>query len=205
MTLSVILLPQINSAQDVQTIAYKIQKSLQSKHNIGSHELYITSSIGVSLYPEHGQDCEALIKDADTAMYEAKNNGRNCYKIYTTSMGNYIDEQLNIEQKLMHAVKEKTPIEVFYQPKIDLKTQRICGAEALVRWRDPKMGLIYPDKFIYIAESTGLMVELGNIITEKVMIQIKEWNKLGFNDLKIAINLSARQFQDAALIPGSVQ
>ena len=196
----VILLPSVNSTLDAQNIANKIQVALQEKHDIGSHQLYITSSIGVSLYPDHGEDNEELIRNADTAMYEAKNSGRNGYKIYSKSMGNYVDKQLHLEQDLIQAVKSKTQIEVFYQPKIDSTSNFISGAEALARWRHPEKGLIFPDEFIFIAESTGLMIELGNIIIEESIFQLQEWNKLGLAGLKIAINLSGRQFQDSNLV-----
>ncbi len=196
----VILLPAIHSTLDAQKIAHKIQKTLQNKHDIGSHQLYITSSIGVSIYPEHGLTSDELIRNADTAMYEAKNNGRNSYKIYSKSMGNYVDKQLHLEQDLIQAVKTKNEIEVFYQPKIDATNKFISGAEALVRWRHPTKGLIFPDEFIHIAESTGLMIELGNTIIEESILQLQEWNKLGFTGLKIAINLSPRQFQDSGLV-----
>ena len=196
----VILLPSVNSTLDAQNIANKIQVALQEKHDIGSHQLYITSSIGVSLYPDHGEDNEELIRNADTAMYEAKNSGRNGYKIYSKSMGNYVDKQLHLEQDLIQAVKSKTQIEVFYQPKIDSTSNFISGADALARWRHPEKGLIFPDEFIFIAESTGLMIELGNIIIEESIFQLQEWNKLGLAGLKIAINLSGRQFQDSNLV-----
>ncbi len=197
----VILLPIIKDIDTASNIASKIQQTLESKHDIGTHGLYITSSIGVAIYPEHGTTSDELIRNADTAMYEAKNEGRNKYKIYSQSMGNFVDKQLNLEQDLTTAVKRKTEIEVFYQPKIESLTQKISGAEALVRWRHPTKGLIFPDDFIYMAESTGLMVELGNIIIEASIKQVQEWNEFGFNNLKVAINLSARQFQDINLVP----
>jgi len=197
----VIYFPSLSSSKDAQTIAYNIQKALQKKHTIGKHELYITTSIGIALYPEHGQTCEELIRNADTAMYEAKNGGRNQFKVYTQSMGNFVEKQMDLEQDLVKAIKTKTQIEVFLQPKIDAHTKIISGAEALVRWRHPKKGLIFPDDFIHIAESTGQMIELGNIITELAILQVKELKDLGFEHLKIAINLSARQFQDSNLVP----
>ena len=196
----VILLPYIKNDDDANIIASKIQKTLEKKHNIGTHQLYITSSIGVSMYPDHGETCDELIRNADTAMYEAKNQGRNRYTVYSHSMGNFIDKQLHLEQDLAEAVKNKTQIEVFYQAKIDSITNMISGAEALVRWKHPTHGMIFPDDFIYVAESTGLMIELGNIITEESIYQMQRWNELGFKNLKISINLSSRQFQDSSLI-----
>jgi len=195
-----ILLPSVKSNFDADYMASKIQQTLQKKHDIGEHQLYITSSIGVSLYPEHGDNADELIRNADTAMYEAKNNGRNNYSIYSKSMGNYVDQQLHLERDLIQAIKNKTGIEVFYQPKIDSTNNFISGAEALVRWRHPTNGLIFPDQFIHIAESTGLMIELGNMIIEESIFQVQEWNKLGLVGLKVAINLSPRQFQDPNLV-----
>ena len=197
----VILLPSVDDVQDAVHIASKIQQILENKHDIGTHELYVTTSIGVAIYPKHGTTSDELIRNADTAMYEAKSEGRNRYKIYSKSMGNFVDKQLNLEQDLTAAVKRKNEIEVFYQPKIDSYTKQISGAEALVRWRHPTNGLIFPDDFIYMAESTGLMVELGNIIIEQSIAQVKQWNELQFKNLKVAINLSARQFQDVNLVP----
>jgi len=197
----VILLSSIKSEKDAYLVTSKIQKLLQEKHDIGTHQLYITSSIGIAIYPNNGLNCDELIRNADTAMYEAKNEGRNRYKLYIESMGNFIDKQLTLEQDLVEAVKNKTQIEVFYQPKIDANSKDILGAEALVRWNHPVRGLVYPDDFINLAESTGLMVELGNLITETSIAQIRELNDLGFYRLKIAINLSARQFQDSSLVP----
>lgn len=196
----VVLLPTVHSHVDVQVIAEKILNSLQNKHNIGSHELFITASVGASIYPQHGATSEELIRNADTAMYEAKNSGRNNFQLYEKNMGIYVDKQMHLEQDLIRAVKTKDEIEVFYQAKIDAKTDTITGAEALVRWQHPTKGLIYPDAFIYIAESTGLMVELGNLIIEKTIQQIAIWKQLNLANLKIAINLSPRQFQNANLV-----
>jgi len=197
----IVLLPSIKHKEDVTQIAQKIQAALQDKHQIGTHQLYITSSIGCAIYPDHGLDSDTLIRNADTAMYEAKNNGRNRFKVYSDLMGNYVDKQLNLEQDLVEAVNSKSQIEVYYQVKIDTKSKRVIGAEALVRWNHPKQGLIYPDDFVYMAESTGLMVELGNIIIEQSIQTLKELNNLGYRDFMMSINLSARQFQDTSLIP----
>ncbi len=197
----IILLPSIKDNNDASLIAEKIQKRLSEKHNIGNHQLYVTSSIGISIFPNHGETCEELIRNADTAMYESKNTGRNRYTLYLPSMGDFVDKQLNLEQDLTEAVKNKEEIEVFYQAKIDSNTNMIIGCEALVRWMHPTRGIVFPDDFINMAESTGLMVELGNLITEKSIAELQRWNELGFDSLQISINLSARQFQDTSLIP----
>lgn len=195
----IIIIQDIDSQEDAKKIAIKILQELQSKHNVGPHELYVTSSIGISIYPHDGLDSDKLISNADTAMYAAKHAGRNVYKFYEVSMGNYVNKQLDLEQDLIQAIILQDDIEIYYQPKIDAKTKLICGSEALVRWMHPYKGTIYPDDFIHIAESTGLMIRLGNIIVEKSIKQLKEWHKLGHSNIKIAINLSPRQFQDSDL------
>ncbi len=197
----VILLPSMKSLDDIEKLAEKIQKALEHKHDIGTHQLYITSSIGVAVFPEHGETCDELIRNADTAMYEAKNDGRNRCKIYSQTMGYFVDKQLNLEQDLAEAVKTKEQIQVYYQVKIDAQSKNILGAEALVRWNHPTNGFVFPDDFIYMAESTGLMIELGNIITDQSVSMVKELNNLGVVGIKMAINLSARQFGDATLVP----
>jgi len=195
----VILLPTVKTVSDAQNIAQKIVSALQIKHTVDNHQLFITTSVGISIYPDNSLDVDNLIKDADTAMYEAKNSGRNSYKLYKKSMGNHISNQLELEQDLVEAIKNPEQIQVYYQPKIYAISNKIYGAEALVRWKHPTKGLIFPDEFINIAESTGMMIELGNIITQKALAQTKEWHNNGFENLKIAINLSSRQFQDSNL------
>jgi len=195
----VILFPIVNSTNDVENIAKKILSTLQEKHDIDGHKLFVTTSVGISMFPDNSKDVENLIKDADTAMYEAKNSGRNSYALYTESMGNHISKQLELEQDLAEAIKNPEQIQVYYQPKIFAMDNSIYGAEALVRWHHPTKGIIYPDQFIHIAESTGMMIELGNIITKKAIAQTKKWHNDGYTSLKIAINLSSRQFQDSNL------
>ena len=196
----VILLTSIRSSADVEKVAKKIKNALDKKHDIGGHQLYVTSSIGAAIFPEDGDTCDELIRNADTAMYEAKESGRNRYKLYSKKMGNFVDKRLSMEQDLAEAIKTKKQIEVYYQAKIDADSKKIVGAEALVRWKHPSKGLIFPDEFIFIAESTGLMIELGNIVMEQAVQTVKEINALGIDKFKMAINLSARQFQDENLI-----
>ncbi|MEA3330810.1 MAG: EAL domain-containing protein, partial [Campylobacterota bacterium] len=125
-------------------------------------------------------------------MYEAKNDGRNKYKFFSQSMGNFISKQMEIEQDLRNAVKNRSELEIYYQPKIDTYNNFISGAEALIRWNHPSKGLMFPDEFINIAESTGLMLEMGEWIIEECISQVDRWNRSGLVGLKIAINLSAR-------------
>ncbi len=196
----VVVLESVKHLDDVEKLANKILHSLNKKHIIGTHELYLTSSMGVSIYPQHGSDYDTLVRSADTAMYEAKSGGRNCYKLYSDTMGNFVDKQHALEQDLSEAVKTQEQIRVYYQAKVDTISKQVIGAEALVRWEHPTRGLVFPNDFIYMAESTGLMVELGNIIIDKSIAMIEEINALGFIGMKMAINLSARQFGDDSLV-----
>lgn len=197
----VILIPDIDSINNIENICIKIQKILEGQHIVGSHQLYITSSIGVSVYPDNAKGMNDLITNADTAMYDAKQAGRNNYKIYSNDMGNYISRQMNIEQDLKESLENGgIGLEVYYQPKIDTANNYICGAEALIRWNHPEKGIVYPDEFIGVAESTGIILDLGKWIIEDCIKQIKLFNTLGFIDIKIAINLSPRQFQDKSLL-----
>jgi len=132
-------------------------------------------------------------------MYDAKNDGKNNYKFFSKSMTNFISKHLQMEQDLRQAIKNKNELEIYYQPKIDSKHNIISGAEALIRWNHPTKGLVFPDEFIPIAESTGLIVEMGDWIIEKCISDITTFNKSSSKDLKIAINLSAKQFQDHKL------
>lgn len=197
----VILLPNIKSVTDAQIIAEKILEAFVGQHTVDSHQLYITTSIGISIYPDNSNSLDELITNADTAMYDAKQDGRNKYKFYSKDMGNYISSQMRVEQDLKIAIDNKNELEIYYQPKIDAKGNFISGAEALIRWNHPTKGLMYPDEFIEVAESTGIILDIGKWVIQESVRQVKEWNKLGFTDLKVAVNLSAKQFQDSNLVP----
>ena len=195
----VILIPNIKNTQDIELIASKLLNSLRGKHDVNSHQLYITTSIGISIYPDNSQDMDEMITNADTAMYDAKQDGRNNYKFYSKDMGNHISRQMMIEQDLRVALQNQNELELYYQAKIDSHTDAISGVEVLIRWNHPKNGLMFPDEFIETAESTGMILDMGNWIIEQSILQVKEWNKQGIDKLVVAINLSPRQFQDKEL------
>jgi len=197
----VILLQSINSLEDAELIAKNLLKVFDGKHIIDTHNLYITTSIGISLYPDNSKTMDELITNADTAMYDAKKDGRNKYKVYSPDMSNYISVQMQVEQDLKNAVKNQNELEVYYQAKIDTTGTIVLGAEALIRWNHPTNGLMFPDEFIEVAESTGIILELGKWIIKECIEQVRKWNQDGYTELKIAINLSARQFQDNDLVP----
>ncbi len=196
----VILLPHIEHEDDAHLVAEKVLKSLQGQHLIKSHQLYISTSIGISIYPDTASTMDELITNADTAMYDAKQDGRDRYKVYSKDMGNYISTQMGLEQDLKKAIDNANELELYYQVKIDSASKKISGAEALIRWNHPSKGLLFPDVFIGIAESTGMILEMGNWIIIQAIKDLKEWSEQGYKDLTIAINLSPRQFLDKNLI-----
>lgn len=174
-------------------IAKRMISALSQPFSIREHELFVTPSIGISLYPDDGMNVDDLIKRAETAMYRAKGEGKNNFQFYTLDMD--LTEQMVIENALHHTLKRKEFDEfcVFYQPKLDLHTGRICGVEALVRWYHPQLGLISPVQFIPIAEETGLILPLGEWVLYTACQQNKKWQEAGFTPIRISVNLSARQ------------
>ena len=197
-----ILLPLVKKMSDIDTIAEKILSSINKRLHIGKHELYISLSMGIACYPHHGLNSDELIKNSDTAMYKAKELGRNNYQFYQTQMGNHLTEQLGLEQDFRKAVTTQSDeIKLYYQPKINFTTLRISGAEALIRWEHPEHGLLFPDNFIPLAESTGLIIDLGAWIIEEGIRQVLVWEEKLSKPIQISINLSARQFQNSELVP----
>lgn len=193
-----VILPGITGGKDAAKVAQKIIDTLAQPFILGCHELFITTSIGISIYPSDGADMETLVKNADTAMYLAKEQGRNKYQFYTQAMNEAALEKLSMENDLRRALNREE-LEVHYQPIVDLVTGRINGVEALVRWRHPQLGLIEADKFYPLAEETGLIVPLGEWVLRTACAQNKAWQKAGFPPVYVSVNLSVRQFQQQNL------
>ncbi|MHB9094264.1 MAG: putative bifunctional diguanylate cyclase/phosphodiesterase [Eubacteriales bacterium] len=194
-----LLLPQIGHEEDAAKIAEKILRAFQQVFFIGGHEFQITASIGLALYPNDGQDAETLMKHADTAMYRAKEQGRNNYQLFTHSMNAKILERLAMESSLRHAI-EREEFLVFYQPQVNTDTGQIKGMEALVRWQHPERGLIAPAEFIPLAEDTGLIVPIGERVLRTACAQNKAWQDSGFPPMRVTVNLSACQFQQGNVV-----
>ena len=195
----ILLFPYIENEKDIEKLAQKVLQILKQPFFIEDHELYITTSIGICIYPLDGIDMDTLIKNADMAMYRAKDLGRNNYQFFTTAMNKKVFERLEMERSIRKAL-EKDEFMLFYQPKVDLKTGKISGAEALIRWIHPKLGFIPPSEFIPIAEESGLIVPIGEWVLKTACKQSKVWMDAGYKDLSIAVNISAKQFQQEAFI-----
>ncbi|QEK12413.1 EAL domain-containing protein [Crassaminicella thermophila] len=190
----VILLQGIKHEEKVAKIANKILEGIRQPLIIDNHELYITISIGVAIYPDDGEDDETLLTNADVAMYRAKEKGKNNFQLYTSSLNDKALERLALENSLRRALEYKEFV-VYYQPKVNTKTEKIIGMEALIRWQHPKWGLVPPQKFIPLAEETGLIVPIGEWVLRTACAQNKALQNAGLPPLTVAVNLSARQFE----------
>ena len=193
-----ILIPDVPNIRAVAIIAKRILESISEQFELDHQEIFVTSSIGISIYPNDGTNAESLLKHADVAMYAAKDKGRSGYYFYNASMNQKTFDKLTMENHLRKAIK-RDEFTIYYQPKVEIKTQKLVGAEALLRWNHPKKGLITPSKFIPIAEETGLIKPMGLWGFHAVCKQSMQWQKRGLPAIPIAVNLSAVQFQQRDL------
>jgi len=177
----------------------RIMDALSAPLTVDGHEFFVTCSTGVATYPTDGHDADVLIKNAEIAMYRAKELGRNNFQFYTAAMNAEALERLRIEGNLRNAI-EREEFVLHYQPQVDLHTGRIIGMEALIRWHHPELGMVPPARFIGLAEETGLIVPIGMWVTRTACKQNKAWQDAGFGELRIAVNLSARQFYQQDLV-----
>jgi diguanylate cyclase (GGDEF)-like protein len=194
-----LLLSPISSAEDAGKIATEILDTLNLPLQLDSRELHIKASLGIALAPYDGEDADTLLKNADAAMYRAKQQGRNNYQLYTQAIGTKAQERLVLENNLYRAL-ERQEFQLYYQPQIDLQTGEIVGMEALIRWQNPELGFISPSQFIPLAEETGLISLIGEWVLWEACTQNRAWQSLGLPPVRIAVNLSARQFQQKNLV-----
>jgi diguanylate cyclase (GGDEF)-like protein/PAS domain S-box-containing protein len=197
----VVLLADLAQAEDAVIMAARILRTVAMPHSVDPHDLHVTTSIGVSVYPDDGEDAETLIKNADTAMYQAKENGRQSYQFFKPAMNARAVERQSIEESLRRAL-ERQEFAVHYQPKICMRTGTITGAEALIRWTNPVRGLISPAQFIPVAEDCGLIVPIGRWVLRQACEQARAWQDAGLRAISMAVNVSAVEFQDEAFLPG---
>ena len=190
----VVVLSEIEHVRDATTIADKILASVAAPHIISQHDIHVSVSLGISIYPEAGKEAEALIKNADTALYHAKNNGRNNAQFFIQEMNLRATEQRSIEMGL-HSALKRGEFALLYQPKMNLVTGVITGAEALVRWHHPVRGIILPDAFLLIAEESRLIIPIGQWVLREACRQGQAWRDSGFALRQLAVNISAVEFQ----------
>ena len=191
-----IILSDIKNTSDISEIAKRLLSSLNEPFNLDTHIVPISTSIGIARYPEHGETFEELMKKADTAMYSAKSEGKNTFRFYENAMASNLLELLDIRKELHHALEyDRGQFVLYYQPQISVKTGRVIGAEALIRWIHPERGMISPADFIPVAEDSGLIIQIGELVLEEACKQAFTWQSKGLTDVTIAINLSAVQLK----------
>ncbi|MGO8975890.1 MAG: putative bifunctional diguanylate cyclase/phosphodiesterase [Steroidobacteraceae bacterium] len=197
----VVLLLDIEQAEDAAVTARRMLQAVAQPHSIDQHDLHVTASIGVSVYPDDGLDAEALIKNADTAMYQAKENGRRSFQFFKPAMNVRAVERQFIEEGLRRAL-ERQELALHYQPKVNLVTGAITGAEALLRWTHPARGSIAPAQFIPVAEDSGLILPIGAWVLREACAQARAWMDAGLPVTSMAVNVSAMQFRDKNFLDG---
>ncbi len=197
----VVLLSEIERPEDAALLAARMLQAVAEPYGIDGHDLHVTASIGVSIFPEDGADAETLIKHADTAMYQAKENGRQGYRFFEPAMNARAVERQSVEAGLRRAL-ERQEFQLVYQPKIDLATGEIAGAEALIRWLHPVRGELLPSEFIPVAEASGLIRPIGSWVLVEACRQAREWSRSGLKLPQIAVNISALEFRSENFLKG---
>jgi diguanylate cyclase (GGDEF)-like protein/PAS domain S-box-containing protein len=190
----VVVIGRLQSADDLSIVAGKILRSLNQPFIMEGKEIFVTASVGAALFPRDGDHGEILLRNADVAMYRVKEHGRNNYRFYAPDMTHMAIDRLDMEGNLRRAL-ERDELQVYYQPLVDLRSGSIVGAEALVRWQHPRIGMIQPGEFIPLAEDTGLIIPLGQLVLRRVCTDIIDWQAGDLLPVKISINLSAREFR----------
>ncbi|GAV25409.1 GGDEF domain-containing protein [Carboxydothermus islandicus] len=189
-----ILMPDINNLDDTVIVASRILELLNQPIKISNHELYVTVSIGIAIYPDHGKNERELLKNADIAMYKAKRKGKNNFQYFDIVMKSEVD-LVNLIKSDLRMALEKEQFFLYYQPLVDVRTGKVTSMEALVRWQHPKKGLLSPNHFIPIAEETRQIIPLGEWVLRKACMQMKEWLNMGYSGLSIAVNISVHQLE----------
>lgn len=193
-----VIVEGIHTANEAAAIAEKILEAMLPPFNLDGQEVFVTTSIGLTVFPTDAKDANGLLKNADTAMYRAKAQGRNKYQFYSAEMNESSHQRLRLESQLRKAL-QRDEFSLLYQPKIDMLTGRIIGAEALLRWHNKELGIVSPAEFIPLAEDTGLIIPIGEWVLRTACRQIREWHDQGLPLVRIAVNLSARQFRQGNL------
>ena len=189
-----VMLTDVADLDAINYVALDVLERICKPFRVDEHDLSISTSIGIAIYPEDGLDCDTLLKNADMAMYNAKQSGRNAHRFFAEDMNAYVLEHLLIRNGLMSAL-ENSEFLLHYQPQIDLTNGRVIGAEALIRWQHPGLGMIQPGRFIQIAEDCGMIIPIGNWVLREACRQAAAWHRAGWLALSVAVNISALQFR----------
>jgi diguanylate cyclase (GGDEF)-like protein len=193
-----LLRTQINGTKDVIETIGSLSQVLKFPFDLPGHDLFATASVGVSLFPVDGEDCQTLLKNAGAALYKAKRSGGANYQFFTADMHDLATSRLALESNLRRAIQNEE-FQLYYQPRVSVDSLAITGVEALIRWQHPQLGLVSPSEFIPLAEDTGLIVPIGEWVLREACLQGRRWHEQGFAPIQIAVNISARQFHDRDL------
>jgi len=194
-----VLLTDLKTVDDPARVAKRILEVVAAPYSLPEQEAFLTVSLGIAMYPDDGLDLENILRNADAAMYHAKDRGGNNFQFYTRAMNASAFRRLELENDLRRALANGE-LRLYYQPVVDVETRQLVGAEALMRWQHPRMGLTPPSEFIALAEQTGIIVELGRWVLETACSQNREWQEAGFSPLSMAVNLSSRQLKGEILV-----
>ncbi len=198
----VVILTRIRDSRDPAPVAEKILEAISSRMTLAGNEVFANSSIGIALYPNDAGSAEELMKSADAALYHAKDKGRGNFQFFTAELNRAAHERVRLDHALRSAL-ERAEFELHYQPKIDLASRKVVGCEALLRWRHPQWGMVSPAEFIPVAEETGMILQIGAWVMREAAWQAADWARKGY-PVRVAVNLSARQFADPALVQSLV-
>jgi diguanylate cyclase (GGDEF)-like protein/PAS domain S-box-containing protein len=195
----ILLLPGLGRPEDVGRVADKVLEALRQPFPLDHRDLLVSASMGVSVYPDDGTDVDTLVSNADMAMYRAKEKGRDNFQAYTPDMTGVASESLALESRLLLAL-ERDELVLYFQPVVEVASHRVLGVEALLRWQDPDRGLLLPDAFLATAEVTGIIERIGSWVLRTACARARSWQQAGHADLRVAVNLSARQFHQPDLV-----
>jgi diguanylate cyclase (GGDEF)-like protein/PAS domain S-box-containing protein len=199
-----LLIPDITGREDAVMIVSKIFDQLKQPVELEGHEVFVSFSIGIALFPQDGASMEVLVKNADMAMYHTKSHGKNGYEFFSDNMKGLFQQQLSMENGIRRALEENQ-FELFYQPQVEVNSGRVCGLEALLRWHHPERGLMLPDDFVPLSEESQLIIRIGNWVLEAACSELKKWIKAGLDDIILAVNISAAQLQQQGFVKGILE
>jgi diguanylate cyclase (GGDEF)-like protein len=199
-----LLIPDITGREDAVMIVSKIFDQLKQPVELEGHEVFVSFSIGIALFPQDGASMEVLVKNADMAMYHTKSHGKNGYEFFSDNMKGLFQQQLSMENGIRRALEENQ-FELFYQPQVEVNSGRVCGLEALLRWHHPERGLMLPDDFVPLSEESQLIIRIGNWVLEAACSELKKWIKTGLDDIILAVNISAAQLQQQGFVKGILE
>jgi diguanylate cyclase (GGDEF)-like protein/PAS domain S-box-containing protein len=199
-----VILPKLASAADTEPVIQKILDTFSLPFDLGSEEAFVTASIGVSVAPEDGDDPHVLMQNADAAMYRAKEQGRNTFHFFTPELNRRAVERMRMESHLLHAL-DRNEFRLHFQPIVDLRSNAIVGAEALLRWLNPVLGEVEPERFIPLAEDTGLIIPIGRWVLDAACRQAAQWQELGIAPIRVSVNISSRQFRGSNLLDATAE